>query len=303
MTSNRRLKRRRGIAWTITAIVLALIVVGVFAGVQAITGLKKQSITDQCVAPYRGVDYTLDLGQSRNAAIIAGISVNRGLPAHAATIALATAMQESKLRNLSYGHADSLGLFQQRPSQGWGNKKQIQNPIYAANKFYEALTKVKNYQTIPVTQAAQKVQHSAYPDAYARHEKSARAFASSLTGNSPAGINCTMKPLAQSLSGSEKVAQVGRIERDAHAELGVSAAPGSARNSDGTYQARYRATGDTAASRRKQEWNVAAWAVASAYSLDITEISVPGHVWKRSESTDGWVKADSKAPGAVITVG
>lgn len=283
---------------------LALIVVGVFAGVKALTGGQKRTLTEQCVAPYKGVDYTLDLGQSRNAAIIAGISVKRGLPAHAATIALATAMQESKLRNLSYGHADSLGLFQQRPSQGWGTKKQLQDPIYATNTFYAALTKVKNYQTIPVTVAAQKVQHSAYPDAYARHEKAARAFASSLTGNSSAGVNCTMKQSGTSLSGSEKVAQVGRIERDVHRELGARAVPGSARNSDGKYVARYRATGDTAASRRKQHWEVAGWAVASAYSLNITEISVPGYVWKRSDSTDGWVKTDSAPHGAtVITVG
>lgn len=303
MTSRRQLKRRRSIAWTITAVVLALIVVGVFAGVKAITSLQTTPITDECVAPYKGVDYTLDPGQSRNAAIISGLSVKRQLPAHAATIALATAMQESKLRNLSYGHADSLGLFQQRPSQGWGSKKQLQDPIYSTNKFYDALTKVKDYQTLPVTKAAQKVQHSAYPDAYAKHEKSARAFASSLTGNSTAGINCTMRQLKSAMSGSEKVAQVKRIERDVHKEIGVSAKPGSARSSDGRYQARYRATGDTAASRRKQHWNVASWAIASAYSLDITEISLPGYVWKRSDSTDGWVKTDQAPGDTVITVG
>ncbi len=277
--------------------------VGVFAGVQAITGLNSAPVSEECVAPLNGTDYTLDLGQSRNAALVTGLAVKRELPAHAATIALATAMQESKLRNLSYGHADSVGLFQQRPSQGWGTRKQLQDPVYSTTKFYDALTKIKNYQTLPVTQAAQKVQHSAYPDAYAKHEGAARAFASSLTGNSPAGINCTMHELTSNLTGTEKIASVKRLERHIGHELGLTAEPGSIRNSDGDYRVRYKATGSTASSRKKQEWNVAAWAVASAYSFDITEISLPGHVWKRSASTDGWVKTTGTDGETAITVG
>lgn len=302
MTS-KRVRRRRSVAWAIIAVVLALVVVGVFAGVRSITGLTTAPIADECVAPLNGDDHTLDLGQARNAALVTALSVKRELPAHAATIALATALQESKLRNLSYGHADSVGLFQQRPSQGWGSKKQLQDPAYAANKFYDALTKIKNYRTLPVTQAAQKVQHSAYPEAYAKHEGAARAFASALTGNTPSGINCTMHEVSDDLSGTEKVATVKRVERAIKSELGMVAEPGSVRDSEGRYRARYRADGTTAASRRKQHWNVASWAVASAYGFDITEISLPGREWKRSSSTDGWVKNDRSSGPTIITVG
>lgn len=110
------------------------------------------------------------------------------MPARAASIAVATAIQESGLRNLDYGDdagPDSRGLFQQRPSQGWGSQEQVMDPVYAANAFYDALEKVPNYADLPVTVAAQTVQRSAFPDAYADHEDEAKAFASALTGHSP----------------------------------------------------------------------------------------------------------------------
>ena len=103
--------------------------------------------------------------------------MRRALPQRAVIVALATALQESKLRNLNYGDSDSLGLFQQRPSQGWGTPTQIMTPTYAAGKFYDALLKVPNWQAIPLTQAADAVQHSAFPDAYRDWEPRATALA------------------------------------------------------------------------------------------------------------------------------
>ena len=97
-------------------------------------------------------------------------------------IAEATAMQESRLINLPYGTSDSLGLFQQRPSQGWGTPAEIMNPTYAATKFYEALVKVPDWQTIPLTQAAQAVQESGYPDAYAQWQTDAEYLVSTVSG-------------------------------------------------------------------------------------------------------------------------
>ena len=76
--------------------------------------------------------------------MITAIAIRRGLPPRAATIAIATAIQESKVRNITYGDRDSLGLFQQRPSQGWGTPEQILNPEYSTNKFYDALVKVES---------------------------------------------------------------------------------------------------------------------------------------------------------------
>src|SRR5215218_4082215 len=101
---------------------------------------------DECTATVGGRTVVLAPEQAENAALITAVSVNRGMPARAATIALAVAYQESKLYNLEAGDRDSLGLFQQRPSQGWGSRDQILNPYYAANAFYDALDKVGDYE-------------------------------------------------------------------------------------------------------------------------------------------------------------
>ena len=104
--------------------------------------------------------------QLANATTIYQVSVSLALPQYAAQIAIATALQESSLYNLNHGDRDSLGLFQQRPSQGWGTPAQIMDPVYSSTKFYEALVKVPHWQTIPLWQAAQEVQRSAFPYAY-----------------------------------------------------------------------------------------------------------------------------------------
>jgi len=112
--------------------------------------------------------------QIKNAAIIIGVGKRLKLPPRAWVIAVATAMQESNLRNLGHlgkrNDHDSLGLFQQRPSSGWGSPAQVTDPVYAATKFYSKLRKVKNWDDLALTRAAQRVQISAYPGAYAKHE-------------------------------------------------------------------------------------------------------------------------------------
>ncbi|MGK2310292.1 hypothetical protein [Cutibacterium sp. V947] len=143
-----------------------------------------------CRVTVSGQSYDLDLEQSQNAAIIAAESIRRGMPVRAATIALATAMQESRLRNIDYGDRDSLGLFQQRPSQGWGTPTQIMDPWYSSGKFYEELVKFGNWKDISVNDAAQQVQRSGYPEAYRKHEPLAEAWASTLTGHSPSALSC-----------------------------------------------------------------------------------------------------------------
>ncbi|MDF5758796.1 C40 family peptidase [Spongiactinospora sp. TRM90649] len=125
----------------------------------------------------------LDGEQTRNAALIVQTAVRLRLPSRAAVIALATAMQESQLRNITHGHLDSLGLFQQRPSQGWGTPEQILEPGFAANRFYERLLRVPRWERLPLTEAAQAVQRSAFPDAYARWEPLAQRTVDALTGS------------------------------------------------------------------------------------------------------------------------
>lgn len=120
--------------------------------------------------------YSLAPEQAQNAAIIAAVAFRMGLADHAVTVALATSMQESDLRNLPYGDLDSIGLFQQRPSQGWGTRSQILDPEYAASAFFNHLTQITAWRAMPVTEAAQLVQRSASPDAYAAWETEARSL-------------------------------------------------------------------------------------------------------------------------------
>ncbi|MFI6689078.1 C40 family peptidase [Streptomyces sp. NPDC050485] len=114
--------------------------------------------------------------QLPNAKTIVATGIQMNIPARGQVIALATALAESDLRNLDHGDRDSLGLFQQRPSQGWGTREQILDPVYASTKFYKGLQSVEGWEQMPVTVAAQKVQKSAYPDAYAEFEKLATAL-------------------------------------------------------------------------------------------------------------------------------
>ncbi|WP_444542447.1 peptidoglycan DD-metalloendopeptidase family protein [Couchioplanes azureus] len=121
--------------------------------------------------------------QIGNAAIIVATGVEMHLPARAYVIAVATAMTESRLINSSVAtDHDSVGLFQQRPSQGWGTVAQLTDPVYASRKFYNALTRVDNWETLPLAVAAQTVQRSAYPDRYAKFENDAEKVVVAVAG-------------------------------------------------------------------------------------------------------------------------
>ena len=124
--------------------------------------------------------------QMRNAAIIVRVGQQMQVPPRGWVIAIATSLQESRLRNLpNLGRKndhDSIGLFQQRPSQGWGTVEQIMDPEYSSRKFYEHLLNVKNWESMALTDAAQAVQRSAFPDAYAKHERLASQVVNALTG-------------------------------------------------------------------------------------------------------------------------
>jgi len=133
--------------------------------------------------------FTPTATQLSNAKSIVDAGKAMGLPPRAWVIAVATSIQESNLRNLGHLGAandhDSLGLFQQRPSSGWGTAAQVQDPTYAATAFYKALVRVPGWDTLPLTTAAQKVQVSAYPSAYAKHESEAGSIIDALYGVGP----------------------------------------------------------------------------------------------------------------------
>src|SRR5919107_4700986 len=179
----------RGIGCLLVALVL--LVAGV---VGAVNALRERGAPvpgqQRCVATADGRSVVLSLEQARLTSIIVGLSVRRGLAPRAASIAMATVYQETGIRNLDYGDRDSVGLFQQRPSQGWGTARQLKDPYYATNAFYDALIKIDGWENGDITEVAQQVQRSGYPEAYRDHEADARVLASTLTGHSPAGFVC-----------------------------------------------------------------------------------------------------------------
>lgn len=156
----------------------------------------------------------LDAHQMANAATIAAVGIRRGIPYRGIVIALATAFQESKLENLAGGDRDSVGLFQQRPSQGWGTAKEISDPRYAATRFYNALLRVKGWETMRVTDAAQKVQRSAYPEAYEKWADESEVLAGALAGRVHQAVSCTPEgePAVRGASAAEALTAGLRLD-------------------------------------------------------------------------------------------
>ena len=239
------------------------------AGVGAFWWLRSRNLTEpvpgqqRCVATANNKMAVVDLEQAHFASIIAGVSVRRGLSPRAASIALATAYQETGIRNLTYGDRDSVGLFQQRPSQGWGTKQQLMDPIYAAGRFYDALVKIKNWETDDINNVAQKVQRSGYPEAYNDHEADARVLASALTGQSPAGFSCLDRTGA-----AGDVKELRRSLQRTFGNLDDSA--------DGSVIT-IRARGD------RRAWAYAHYAVANASLYGVTTVKIESQSWQTQD--------------------
>ncbi|SDF29954.1 hypothetical protein SAMN05660485_03021 [Blastococcus fimeti] len=185
-SSARRAPQRRGRSrrqdnWWPLVIVALLVVVGV-AWARSADDVPP-AVTCTVEGPTGTGNVQLSADQAENATTIARVGRERGLPDRAIVIALATAMQESTLRNLDYGDRDSLGLFQQRPSQGWGTPEQVQDPVYAAGIFYDRLVQVPAWDAGRLTDVAQTVQRSAFPEAYQKHEPLAQELTAALSAN------------------------------------------------------------------------------------------------------------------------
>lgn len=164
----------------------------VVAVVNSLSGsLQLPNLGPACTVRADG-EVALDPTQMANAATITAVGVRRKMPERAVVIALATALQESKLENIEHGDRDSLGLFQQRPSQGWGTPEEIRDPRYSAGRFYSALNRVKGWRQMRITDAAQKVQRSAYPNAYEKWADEAAVLAKALTGRATGAVECTV---------------------------------------------------------------------------------------------------------------
>jgi hypothetical protein len=266
---------------------VALVIGGVAYGISRHTSSDDETV-GECTTKVGRLKVVVTDSQARNAALISGISIRRGMPAHAATIALATALQESKLYNLRGGDRDSLGLFQQRPSQGWGTPQQILNPVHATNAFYDALVGVDGYQTLPVTEAAQRVQRSGFPSAYAVYENDARAMASALTGFSPAAFWCHQpEPSGSPAPAARRAIAVRRALEPAFGMIGVSVATGS--------------DVQVGVSSRPHGWAVASYLVTRARELGITSVTYAGRAWQAG-SNSGWHASEGSPDTSVVVV-
>jgi hypothetical protein len=279
-----------GLTKRIAAVVvpLGLVVGGVAYGVSRHSSGDDKTL-GECTTKVGRLTVVLTDEQARNATLISAIAIRRGMPAHAATIGLATALQESKLYNLRGGDRDSLGLFQQRHSQGWGSRQQILDPVYATNAFYDALQRVPGYETLPVTKAAQEVQRSGYPEAYAAYESDARALASALTGYSGAAFWCHLPtPPGSPPPSPRRASDLRAALAPAFGSVGVTVAAGD--------QMR------VAAPSRARGWALASYLVAHAYRLGLSTVAYGDREWSAG-SDRGWRPSSAGTSTEFVALG
>ena len=272
---------KRLIAVAITLAVLAGIA---FAGWRFWDHLYTRFTPERCsVLNPDGDPVTLTKEQSRMSAIIVAASYERDLPPRAATIALATAYQESGIRNLDYGDRDSLGLFQQRPDPRfeWGTAEQIMDPWYSSLRFYDELVKFPGWETEDINDQAQKVQRSGFPEAYRQHVPNATVLAEAARGLTPQAITC--------VSFAEPVADPSPIERVLEPVPGVEVAV------EGQ-------TMTITAEDSRQLWSAIHLAILNTYDAGITRVDVGDASWELGDREWSGVAADD-ATSATITLG
>jgi hypothetical protein len=277
----RRLRRRR--ITGISLVIALMVVLGLYLAFQRVAPLLKGSA---CEATGEGQVITLDPSQAGIAATIAGVAQREALPSRAVTVAYAAAWQESKLQNLTYGDRDSVGIFQQRPSQGWGRRSQLENPVYATSRFFGALTKVPGYQRMPVYQAAQAVQHSADGTAYQQYELLSAYMASAFTGQVPHAVSCWY---SQKISGRARLhaAELGLTQTFGAQSTRVTAHPGLV----------------VRVGSARDGWAVAAWLVSHAPEYLIDNVEYAGYRWTAANSARGWARSASPTPAEAIELG
>lgn len=283
----RRPARRSGV-------VLFLAIVAVVAGVTVAVWRGTGPLPDPpgCTATAAGRAVNLAPDQAWNATLIGAIGARRGLPARAVSIALATAYQESKIRNLTHGDRDSIGIFQQRPSQGWGTPAQISDEYYAINKFYDVLVQIPGYESMRITEAAQRVQRSGYPEAYEEHAPDARAVASAITGYSPGG---TFTCVVREPKGRGTASAATTALTKAYGDLDI-ARTGSRQD--------FTVTVSSDQGGNRQGWSIAAFLLAHAPDLKITSVAFDGRTWRTGDASQkGWVRSNASPTKVTVSLG
>ena len=217
-------------------------------------------------------DADLDIEQAQVSATIAAVAARRKLPERAVVIAYATALQESKLLQPRVRRPRLGRRVPAAPVAGLGHEEADHGPVYATNKFFAALVKVKDYRKLPLAEAAQAVQRSADGEAYAPHEEEAKLLAAAFTGRVPKAVHCWYPP-----------------------EAGQSATPrpraGEARRQLA------RALGSTSITTQRRGWLVAAWSVAHAQKYGLRRVTYSGATWSNDMRLTGGSRAARRAPG------
>jgi hypothetical protein len=278
---------------TVIVIILALLAFGAYTVYHRVT---QALVIPGCQAGRGNNAVALDFGQAADAATVAGVAVRDNLPSSALTIAYATAFQESKLENLTYGDRDSVGIFQQRPSEGWGSTAQLEDPAYAAQAFFGALVQVPNYTTIPVYEAAQAVQKSADGYAYEQYAQTGALMAADYT-TAPHAVTCWYNPAQQAASQgvSTKLDLHGAAEELDH----VFGTPGQGGALSAVTRIR-SGSADLITTVPSAGWAVASWLVTNGISYGITQVSYAGYQWTAGLGETSWQASSAGSAGGIV---
>jgi hypothetical protein len=238
-----------------------------------------------CTAGSGHAAVALDSQQAQIAATIAGVAHHREMPSRALTVAYATAMQETHLHDPSYGDLDSVGVFQQRPSEGWGPASKLIDPVYASTRFFRALAQVPGYRQMPVYKAAQAVQHSADGYAYEQYQDLAARLTTAFTG-APRAVWCWP-------AGHTGKAQLSPARRAIVKAFGPLPAGRSASAGDAPSLL-------LRAPQPSLGWAVAAWLVTHAGKYRLHDVRYAGFRWHAPTGHTGWVR-DAGAPAGSVS--
>ncbi|WP_026118382.1 hypothetical protein [Nocardiopsis salina] len=283
-------KRRRvsafvKILFSVTLVCGLLVAAGYYV-LTTVEPLDTQEPEPGCSLELSQGSYDMRVSQAANAATVGGVAFSRDLPPEAVTVAYATVWQESTFHNVEYGDRDSVGLFQQRPSQEWGDADEILDPVFSSRAFYDTLAEVEGWQGIPVHEAAQEVQRSADGWAYDQHEQLSEQMAAAFGGADGAAVTCWYD--------EQRLADLEAAEADPE---GAREEMARVFGSDpGALPADHDpATGDLG-------WAMAMWAVTHAEEYGLTSVGYDGHRWTATDGVDGaeaWERDGSDTGGQI----
>ena len=282
---------------SVVIVILGLIAFGALTAYNAYHRyVQRLLVVPGCQAGTGAKALGLDFGQAADAATIAGVAARDRLPREALVVAYATALQESKLENLDYGDRDSVGIFQQRPSMGWGSTAQLEDPAYAAGAFFKALVKIPGYAKLPVDVAAQDVQESADGSAYEQYAPSGKALAADFMATHT--VTCWYTPATQAASeGVSAKLNLGAALRRLSAVFGRPREGGAV-----TSVSRARSGGSAVIkATRGDGWTVANWLVSNASSYGITQVSYGGYRWTAGLFETTWQTETGPVRAGIVT--